>query len=147
MVHSVDVTDCPFRRPLDMVLAEAKQRVELGLVDTEDLQPENYGRSAQAILEQLINTRPLLDDLVFTHGDYCLPNIILQGDAVSGFIDWSRSGIADRYVDIALAVRSLKYNLGWEHGPDLTRIFLQEYGLDQVDDTKIAYYILLDELF
>ncbi len=147
MVHSVDVTDCPLRRPLGLVLAEAQMRVELGLIDTDDLQPENRGRSAQNILEQLINTRPPVDDLVFTHGDYCLPNIILQGDAVSGFVDLGRAGVADRYVDIALAVRSLRYNLGLEYGTELAWLFLKEYGLEQVDEAKISYYILLDELF
>jgi aminoglycoside phosphotransferase len=75
-----------------------------------------------------------------------LPNIILQGDKISGFVDWGRGGVADRYTDIALAVRSLRYNLAGRADLDLIRIFLGEYGLSPADEAKIDYYILLDEL-
>lgn len=55
--------------------------------------------------------------------------------------------MADRYADVALVVRSLKYNLGIKSGPEMVQLFFEAYGLEQVDEQKIAYYILLDELF
>ena len=87
-IHALGISDCPFPRHLHITLAEAQQRVEQGLVDTADFNPENSERSPADILQELQNRRPRNDDLVFTHGDYCLPNIILQGDSLSGFIDW-----------------------------------------------------------
>jgi aminoglycoside phosphotransferase len=145
-VHALDFRECPFRRDLDVVLAEAQERVERGLVDSSELERENMGRDPREILQELQDTRPAAEDLVFTHGDYCLPNIILQGDKISGFVDWGRGGVADRYTDIALAVRSLRYNLAGRADLDLIRIFLGEYGLSPADEAKIDYYILLDEL-
>lgn len=145
--HAVDITGCPFDRRLDVVLVEAELRVERGLVDTANVQPENLGQIPEGILRRLRTTRPATEDLVFTHGDYCLPNIILERGKVSGFIDLGRAGIADRYADIALAVRSLTHNMQLPESPQLVDLFLREYGLRQADVEKIAYYILLDELF
>lgn len=144
MIHAVDITRCPFDRRLDLALSEALIRIKNGTVDSDDFQPENRGRKPEDIYRQLSETRPLAEDLVFTHGDYCLPNVILKDDHVSGFVDLGRAGIADRYQDLALAVRSLKYNLG---AGELVELFLREYGLREIAADKIEFYILLDELF
>jgi aminoglycoside phosphotransferase len=60
---------------------------------------------------ELMETRPGHEDLVFTHGDYCLPNIILKDGKLSGFVDIGRARLADRYQDLGIAFRSLEYNL------------------------------------
>jgi aminoglycoside phosphotransferase len=85
---------------------------------------------------------------VFTHGDYCLPNVVLLEDGaggfkISGFVDCVNAGIADRYQDLALCARSVAYNLGTEWVQPL----FARYGLDRVDESKLAYYQLLDEFF
>ena len=72
-----------------------------------------------------------------------MPNILLQNSEISGFIDLSRAGVADRYNDLAIASRSVRYNLG----PDFEDLFFEYYDLDQVDEDKIAYYRMMDELF
>jgi kanamycin kinase/aminoglycoside 3'-phosphotransferase-3 len=83
------------------------------------------------------------EDLVFSHGDYCLPNIFLEGGEITGFIDLGRAGIADKWQDIALAIRSLEYNLKSDKYIDLFFRYLEI----EPDYEKIKYYILLDELF
>ena len=91
----------------------------------------------------LQNTRPCEDDLMFSHGDYCLPNILLRDNQVNGFIDFGRAGISDRYNDLAIASRSIRYNLG----EDYETLFFEYYGLDYVNQAKTEYYRLMDELF
>ncbi|MGM0884710.1 MAG: APH(3') family aminoglycoside O-phosphotransferase [Bacillota bacterium] len=142
-VHEVRIDDCPFDRRLDTVIAEAGRRVEHGLVDEEDFDSARNGANAEALFQELLERRPAAEDLVFTHGDYCLPNIILQNGEISGFIDWGRGGIADRYQDLALAVRSIIYNFGEEY----VAAFLDAYGISEPDHAKISYYQLLDEFF
>lgn len=140
-IHEVSLEHCPFNQTLDEKLKEAKKRVDLGLVDEEDFDLIRQGAKAADLFEELQLKKPAAEDLVFAHGDYCLPNIILNEGGISGFIDWGRAGIADRYQDLALAVRSIVYNFGQEQ----VKRFLDEYGIKQLDEDRVYYYQLLDE--
>jgi aminoglycoside phosphotransferase len=145
ILHSLNITDCPFDQRLEVKLEEARQRVLAGHVDESDFDEERQGRTAAQLYQELLATRPAGEDLVFTHGDYCLPNILLDPlqKRINGFIDLSRAGVADRYQDLALAARSLSYNFGAEWVPKL----FEEYGLGEVDYARIEFYKLLDEFF
>lgn len=143
MIHSVDISRCPFDQTLDQKLKQAEYNVSHGLVDETDFEPEWIHRTPQNILSELIATRPKTEDLVFTHGDYCLPNILIYENKLGGFIDLGRAGISDRYQDIAIACRSLSHNWGKEWVDHL----LEDYGLSEIDEQKMEYYRLMDELF
>ncbi len=82
---------------------------------------------------------------MLTHGDFCLPNIILERNKVTGLIDLGRAGVADRYQDIALILRSLTSEMNPNFN-DCSDIFAQEYGIDLEPD-KLEYYQMLDEFF
>ncbi len=77
-----------------------------------------------------------------THGDYCLPNVVLRDGAVAGFIDVGRAGVADRHQDFACAARSIAYN----YGEQFVAPFFEAYGMAP-DPARIAFYQLLDEFF
>ncbi|MGM0903473.1 MAG: APH(3') family aminoglycoside O-phosphotransferase [Bacillota bacterium] len=141
--HSLSIENCPFDQGLEVKLEEAKRRVDNGLVDEEDFDEKRKGLKTKELYKELISNKPNNEDLVFTHGDYCLPNIIIDKGKVSGFIDLGRAGVADRYQDLALAIRSITSNFGSEYIP----FFLKEYGLKELDETKVAYYQLMDEFF
>lgn len=143
-VHSLDIKDCPYISTLDNKLAIAHERIVNGEVDEEDFEESYRGKKAEEIYDILIKTKPKDEDLVFTHGDYCLPNIMISNKEISGFIDMGRAGLADKYQDIALALRTLRHNFNDEK---LEEIFLSTYGIEEVNLEKVKYYILLDELF
>lgn len=144
-LHSLDISQCPFDGRIDSQLEAARQRIQAGLVDETDFDEKRRGLSATALFEELLRTRPGSEDVVFSHGDYCLPNVILDpsGPELNGFIDLGRSGLADRYQDLALAARSLEFNCGPEFVPAL----FEEYSLKEVDWAKIEFFQLLDEFF
>jgi aminoglycoside phosphotransferase len=106
------------------------------------------GRSAQDLYAELAAIPAASEERVFTHGDYCLPNVLLVSDGaggfrVSGFVDCGNAGIADRYQDLALCARSVAGNLG----PEWVSALFARYGLEHADETKLGYYQLLDEFF
>ena len=142
-IHAIPVRGCPFDMTLDREIERAQYNVVNGLVDEADFDDIRLGRPAAELFEELLSERPADEDLAFTHGDYCLPNVMMDGGKVSGFVDWGRAGVADRYKDIALVARSLERNTG----EDLTLAFFEAYGLSNPDADRIEYYKLLDEFW
>lgn len=151
---AVDISECPCRQTLDEKLRLAEIRVKNRLCDLEHVEPGTYGENGFAspaeLLEWLKRNRPA-EELVFSHGDCCLPNVFLRDNEISGFIDLGRSGIADRYQDIALCHRSLRDNLAGKFGGECRPGFDPCRLFDELqikpDWEKIRYFILLDELF
>lgn len=74
------------------------------------------------------------DSPVLLHGDYCLPNILLDNWNFSGFIDVGGGGTGDRHIDLYWGCWSLQYNL--KDSRWCTR-FLDAYGRDEVDTRMI----------
>ena len=143
-LHAIPADKCPFDRKLNVTLKLAKENVDAGLVDESDFDSDKRGLTGSDIYENLRASRPATEDLVFTHGDYCFPNIIVSNDQISGVVDLSRAGIADRYQDIALFLRSFRSNIG---APDLD-LFSQQYGLKEtLNFQKLEFYRALDEFF
>jgi aminoglycoside phosphotransferase len=97
------------------------------------------------LLVLLKASKPTVFENVLTHGDYCLPNIIIDPLTlrVNGFVDLGQAGISDRYIDLAIALNTLEHNFGqgFEH------IFFEAYGLQDVAWSRIKFYQMLDEFF
>ncbi len=154
MLWSIDISDCPCNRDLNVELEKAKCRVENNLVDMDKAEPTTFGEggfeSPQALLDWLENNRPDYEPAL-SHGDFCLPNIFIEDGRISGFIDLGDTGIGDKWRDIALCYRSLKHNFDGTYGgkvyPDFDSDMLFEALGIEPNREKLRYYILLDELF
>ncbi len=143
-LHALKILDCPFNQNLEVRIAEAKHRMLENLVDETDFDDARLGETASEVFQELLELHPMSEDLVFTHGDYCLPNMIIHNLEFAGFVDLGRAGIADRYQDLALITRSLESDLnlqfnGWG------RYFLEQYGILKPEESKLEFYKMLDE--
>ncbi len=141
-LHAIPAGGCPFDASARVRLAEAKWRLDAGLVDEADFDDARQGWSAHRVWDAMMALDRSDSDFVVTHGDFSLDNVLFDGGEVTGCIDLDRLGVADRYQDIAVMWNNLS-----EFGPELQRSFLTAYGIDQPDEGKLAFYLMLDEMF
>jgi aminoglycoside 3'-phosphotransferase II len=140
----VPVAGCPFDATTDTAIAAALARVDAGRVDETDFQPLHLGMSATELFEVMVASRPEGDDeLVVLHGDYCVPNVILDEGAITGYVDLGRSGIGERHRDVAIAARSIADNFGGH----AVGLFVDAYGLERPDLARLDFFVMLDEFF
>ncbi|GAA1572047.1 APH(3'') family aminoglycoside O-phosphotransferase [Kribbella hippodromi] len=143
-LHSL--TDCPFERSLESVVATATDVVRRGAVNPDFLTDEWRLLEPSELLAQVVAERPYIEeDLepVVCHGDACLPNIFFDPETleVTGLIDLGRLGLADRYADLALTTTQLHDEWSTDPAP-----FLQAYGLPTPDPRRLHFHRLLDPL-
>jgi aminoglycoside phosphotransferase len=70
---------------------------------------------------------------VLIHGDYCLPNVLVEDGRLSALIDLGGAGLGNPEDDLAAGVWTLQYNFG----PGLARDFLDAYGWPPMSDRAI----------
>lgn len=152
LLWNVPVGDCPFERRVEDNLDHAEKTILAGRFDPSDCEPETFGPGGFGDPKELLDwlkTHQPAQDLVLTHGDFCLPNLFTDGKRFSGFIDLGSTGICDRWMDLALGWRSLKHNSDGHYGT--VRPYINPDDLFRAagvpkDEEKLWYYILLDEL-
>ncbi len=141
-LHAIAVTECPFDAAPAIRLAEAHGNVAAGLVDDTDFDRDHAGMAPAQLYAAMLALLPLPFERVVTHGDYSLDNVLLDGDRVTGCVDWGRAGVSDPWQDLAIAWRDLG-----EFGASVQRSFLRGYGLTAPDERRLAFFRCLDEFF
>jgi len=139
--HSVPIRSCPFAWSTDEAIAEARQRLNSGALETDDFDVENLGRDPHELFAEMLTLTPKTEAPTLIHGDFCLPNIMIHGGQISGFVDVGCAGVGDPYRDLALVCRSFEHNAKGEAVP----VFLKCFGLPNPDQQRLRFFRLLDE--
>jgi len=93
--------------------------------------PDNWGFASPEEAWLVIQEHGhLLRSDTLIHGDYCLPNIVLDNWRFTGFVDVGAAGIGDRHFDLFWGIWSLGYNLKTDCYTDR---FLDAYGREAVE--------------
>ncbi|MCL2088039.1 MAG: aminoglycoside 3'-phosphotransferase [Oscillospiraceae bacterium] len=133
-LHSLDYTACPVPNHTERYLAKMKQNK---IADTFDKShfPDSFGyRSAEEAWAVVEKHGHLLNNDTLLHGDYCLPNVILDDWRFSGFIDLDSGGVGDRHVDIFWGIWTLWFNLKTDK---YRQRFIDAYGRNRVDEDML----------
>lgn len=134
-LHEADFTGCPVMDRCETYRATARRNHDRGFCDLDLFPQQGWGFSsveeAWKIVEE--NGKYLKSDTLL-HGDYCLPNILLDNWAFSGFIDLDSSGVGDRHIDLFWGVWTLFYNLKTNAYYDR---FLDAYGRELVESEML----------
>ena len=133
MLHETDASDCP-RLGRTTALYNKAERIYHANNNTTWLLDYMHISSVEEAYRLMKELIPLFCEDVLQHGDYCLPNILLNDFKFSGFIDVGYSGIGDRHFDIFWGIWTLQHNL---HTDRYTDRFLDGYGRDKVDMDRL----------
>jgi kanamycin kinase len=142
-LHETPCGDCPVKNRTAERLTLARKNYETGNFDR-SLFPDNWGYAspweAMAVLEELGGQ---LQANCLLHGDYCLPNILLDDWRLSGFIDVAAGGVGDRHMDLHWGLWSLWFNLKTDAYQER---FLDAYGRDAVDEDLLRVVAAIEAL-
>ena len=145
-LHELPGTDCPIPDHTARYLQAAKENAAAGMFDPAYLTSDALRRTVKSANDAYaIVAREggaLLCDTLL-HGDYCLPNVILDDWKLSALIDLDHAGLGDRHVDLYWGAWTLSYNLGHDRLRDR---FFDAYGKDRVDREKIELISVIETL-
>ena len=130
--HAVDTYECPFDHSAGRELGRLE--TELSALEAATGETPNVRRARQKLAE-LRHNQPA-ETLVLTHGDACLPNILVQDFELSGFVDLGAAGLGDKWRDLERACWSLGYN----YGAGYDELFLRAYGVSGADRERLGFY-------
>ena len=136
-IHSINISECDFDdiKP-EKLLKRALENIETSFSDILSIYPNDTKDSILSFLKENIPT-----DYVFNHGDYSMPNIIVdkESDDIS-FIDLGDCGVSTMYYDLYHAIKSLRMN---KFDSEIIE-FLEGYGLKELNENKIKWMTIVD---
>lgn len=139
LLHDVDVFDCPVKdRMSGLIGVAASTPIQQSHLD--DIADYIGAARADSAPAEIAAMSGLLRNDVLIHGDYCLPNIILDDWVFEGFIDVADGGVGDRHYDLVWGLWTLNWNL---KSPRYGQRFLDAYGWDRIDKDRLRVCGLL----
>ena len=131
-LHETPTADCPVPDRTKDYFAAVEEGARIGRFDP-DFSPV-AGVTPAAALAEVRAAAASMTSRVLLHGDYCLPNVLLDGWRLSAFIDLGAAGCGDRHIDLFWGAWTLAFNLGTD---EYRNRFLDAYGRADVDPALI----------
>ena len=143
LLHEMDASDCPVQDRIGEYIALAEKNYKTDNYDKSAF-PDSFGyKNGEEAYTAFQKGKHLLKNEVLIHGDYCLPNIMLDNWDFSGFIDVGNGGVGDRHIDLFWGSWTLWFNLKTHKYRDR---FFDAYGRDKIDEDKLKV-IAASEVF
>ncbi len=132
-LHGRSHDGCPVIRTTEY-LATVETNYKKGIFDTSLFGDRQTFCSADEAYAFVVENASRLRIDTLIHGDFCLPNIMLDGWRFSKYIDVGCGGIGDRHIDLFWGAWTLNFNLGTDEYRDA---FLDAYGREMIDPVAL----------
>lgn len=133
-LHSLDFSDCKVKNRNAEYIETLKTNHKNGKYDPSFLPPHMAKMTSEEAYGFALGAEEAFACDALIHGDYCLPNIILDDWRFSGFVDLGNGGVGERHIDLFWGAWTLAYNLKTDEYRDR---FFDAYGRDAVDPDKL----------
>ena len=130
ILHQTDIKDCPKVDVMQDLLSIAEKNRVCGALRKDEIPQKRGFATADDAWKCLSEGKELLKSDMLVHGDFCLPNIMLDNWRFSAFIDLDGAGVGDRHIDLFWGAWTLRYNL---HTDCYKERFFDAYGRDKID--------------
>ncbi len=130
-LHDTDASNCPVPNRMSAYFELAERNYKGGAFDLSYYEQDYGTATADEAFGIIQKNKHLLKNEVLLHGDYCLPNIMLDAWRFSAFIDVGNGGIGDRHVDLYWGAWTLRFNLKTDK---YRQRFFDAYGKDRIDE-------------
>ena len=94
---------------------------------------EEQSKADEAAILKLLTVK---HDVVFTHGDLLLHNIIVEDGHISGIIDWECAGWMPEYWEFGVILRCLSPSTEWYQ--NITSLSTFKYKTEMAADHVLA---------
>ena len=146
-LHSLDYDGCPLQnKNLDILSIAEKEYAKGGRTQLFD---ESGFADAHEAYEYLKWNFGTLRNGSLIHGDFCLPNIMLEDFKFTGYIDLDLGGVGDRHWDIFWCAWSVWFNIGFTESSTPSKqakyreYFLDCYGRGNIDGERLRLCAIL----
>lgn len=130
-LHETEFSTCPVQNHTARYLATVERNYRAGICDL-SYAPEFA--TAEEAYSLVLENAHLLKNEVLLHGDYCLPNVMLDDWRFTGFIDVGNGGVGDRHVDLFWGAWTLGFNLKTD---EYRARFFDAYGRDKISEDML----------
>ena len=133
-LHEIPYDGCPVTNRMDVYMQTVRENRKKGVFDPSFFEGEGNATNAEAVYRVAQKGETLFQNDTLLHGDYCLPNIMLNDWRFSGFIDLGQGGVGDRHVDLFWGAWTLNFNLKTDR---YRARFFDAYGRDRIDPERL----------
>ena len=124
-----------YNNTTDELLKQVIEKIDAIMPQIIEMYPD---ATRESVIQFMESNKPENDVLV--HGDYSLPNILVDEAGNIGFIDLGDVSISSKYFDFFYLVKSLKRNKKYDELSD----FMRGYGIKEFDTTYMKWMEIMD---
>ena len=147
IMRQTDTSDFPFAPPRWATEQAAETNVKRLAASRDkhrELHPDFAGRTSHE-LRDIIDAGPCSDEKVLSHGDLCMPNVLLDDEgSMTGIVDLGSLHIGNGQLDLAIMSWTVEANMGDKWANHLLDLHSATVGDQGILYNRLAYDLGLE---